>query len=229
MPRGYPTHRWRGSGSFRTKIGKSVGPMERRESWIQFAALDWRPFNPSRSLFSLGFRAMVRRAESPPINVHRFSVSSSPPSHRTLYVNLPPHRPPRGGELLHAHHQCHVQTVRPRCPRVSRQMRTRLTTSSPSFGERWSICHPSIRILTGKKVDWVFVDEHRRTWELYFLCFCARLCRGSTWNRELYRSRPDRKRCPNSCLVCFDRQLFLCPTPPEGTLRKGKPRELHIL
>lgn len=32
----------------------------------------------------------------------------------------------------------------------------------------------------------------------------------------------DRERCPNPCLVCFDCQLFLCPTFAEGTIQKGK-------
>lgn len=73
-----------------------------------------------------------------------------------------------------------------------------------------------------KKVDRVFVDEHRGTWELYFLRVCACLCRGSPWNREWHRSRPDRERCPNPCLVCLDCQLFLCATPAEGTIQKGK-------
>ena len=71
-------------------------------------------------------------------------------------------------------------------------------------------------------MDRVFVDERRGTWELYFLRVCACLCRSPPWNREWRRSQPDRERCPNPCLVCFDCQLFLCPTFAEGTIQKGK-------
>jgi hypothetical protein len=73
-----------------------------------------------------------------------------------------------------------------------------------------------------KKVDRVFVDERRGTWKLYFLRVRACLCRGPPWNRECHRSRPDRKRYPYPCLVCFDCQLFLCATLAEGTVQAGK-------
>ena len=73
-----------------------------------------------------------------------------------------------------------------------------------------------------KKVGRVFVDERRGTWELYFLRVCTCLCRGSPWNCEWDRSRPDRETCPNPCLVCLDCQLFLCTAAAEGTVREGE-------
>ena len=76
--------------------------------------------------------------------------------------------------------------------------------------------------LTEEQVGRVFIDERRGARELYFLRICTCLGRGSPWNREWHRSRPDREKCPNLCLVCFDCQLFLCAAPTEGALREGK-------
>ena len=178
--------------------------------------------NPSP--FSPGFRPMVQLGGFPRRNMRRSSVSSSPPS-RALRVNLPLRQQPRGDKHLHVHCRCHAQIVMPRHPQVLCPMGTRATTSSLSFGECRPICRPPTRILTGKKVDWVFVDERRGTWELYFLRVCTCLCRGSPWNCKWHRGRPGHTRCPNLRLVCFDRQLFLCPPPTEGTLREGERAE----
>ena len=146
MPLGDPTRRWRESENFRTKIGMMIGPTQWRESWIRFAALSWRPFSQNPSPCSLGFRAMVRQAESPRRNVRRSCASSSPPGPRTPRVNLPSHRPPHGGKHLHGRNQCRAQTALPRRRRASCPMGTRATTSSLSFGERRSACPLPIRI-----------------------------------------------------------------------------------
>ena len=79
----------------------------------------------------------------------------------------------------------------------------------------------------GKKVGWVHVDECRGTWEFYFLRIRACLRRGSPWNCEWPRGRPDKDVLIR--LVCFDRQLFLCAPPAEGTLWEGEHIELRTL
>lgn len=71
----------------------------------------------------------------------------------------------------------------------------------------------------GRKVGWVLVDECWGTGEFYLLRVCACLRRGTPWNCEWHRSRTDEDVL--ICLVCSDRQLFLCTTPTEGALREG--------
>ena len=103
-------------------------------------------------------------------------------------------------------------------------MGTRPTTLSPSFGELINLLLAG-RDPDGEKVVWVLADECRGTWEFHFLRVCSCLRRGSPWNCELHRGRPDQERYPNSSLVCLDRQLFLCTTPTEGALWKGEHME----
>ena len=164
---------------------------------------------------------MAQLAEPPRINVRHCSVSSSPRSHHTRHDKPPPYRLLHGGKRLHVHLRCRAQAATTRPLRASCRLGTRATTSSLNFGKCLSICRPPIRILTGSR------------WTGFLLMNV-----GELGNFISYAFAPASVVAPlgtvsgtgvgpivngtNSCLVCFDRQLFLCATATEGTFSEGK-------
>lgn len=218
IPRGCLTHRWRESESFRTKTAKTI---LRGESWTQSVVLSWAPLSPKWSPFFLGFRPMAQQAESPRRNVGHCSVVSSLRSCHIPHANRPPDRPPPGGKHPHVHHRCRAQAATTRPPRASCQMGTKVTTSSLNFGGRLIHLPPVVRILTGSRWAGFLLMNVGELGNFISYAFAPASVVAPLGTVSGIGVGPIVSRS-NSCLVCFDRQLFLCPTPTERTLSEGR-------